>query len=83
MYTEPTAPAKYVMNPAIYGPNYNTFVLPHNDLAEVVIANHDYNAHPFHLHGHNFQVVARDAGGYCWPGMASDSGEEPTYPSYP
>jgi iron transport multicopper oxidase len=83
MYTALTAPAKYVMNPAIYGPNSNAFVLPHNALVEVVIANHNYNAHPFHLHGHNFQVVARDSGGYYWPGMTSDSGDVATYPQIP
>ena len=46
-------------NPVVYGVNTNTFVLEHNQVIEVVLNNHDPGKHPFHLHGHNFQCVAR------------------------
>ncbi|PWZ02947.1 multi copper oxidase [Testicularia cyperi] len=44
-------------NPAIYGPNSNAFILQHNDMVEVQLFNWDAGKHPFHLHGHHFQVV--------------------------
>lgn len=44
-------------NPAIYGPNSNAFVIKHNDMVEVQLFNWDAGKHPFHLHGHHFQVV--------------------------
>ena len=47
------------LNPAVYGVNTNTFILEHNQVIEVVLNNHDPGKHPFHLHGHNFQCVAR------------------------
>lgn len=71
LYTALTAPADQVMNPAIYGAASNPYVIPYGSLVEVTIANHDFNAHPFHLHGHAFQVVDRSAGGYYFPGMSN------------
>lgn len=44
-------------NPAIYGPNSNAYILRHNDMVEVQLFNWDAGKHPFHLHGHHFQVV--------------------------
>lgn len=46
----------------IYGSNTNTYVLQHNEVVEIVLNNMDPGKHPFHLHGHNFQVVARSTG---------------------
>lgn len=46
----------------IYGSNTNTHVLQHNEVVEIVLNNMDPGKHPFHLHGHNFQVVARSMG---------------------
>ena len=54
-------------NASIYGSNTNSFVLKKNDIVEIVVNNNDPGKHPFHLHGHNFQVVFRseeDAGQY-------------------
>ena len=51
----------------IYGTNTNTFVLEKDQVVEIVLNSYDPGKHPFHLHGHNFQAVARgidDSGPY-------------------
>ncbi|ORY04645.1 hypothetical protein K493DRAFT_328273 [Basidiobolus meristosporus CBS 931.73] len=51
----------------VYGKHSNAFVIEHNQMIELVINNWDADAHPFHLHGHQFQVMGRsaeNAGGY-------------------
>ncbi|AAS52052.1 ADR132Wp [Eremothecium gossypii ATCC 10895] len=66
-YTEPKVPTLMTVlsagdkatNPLVYGTNTNAHVLEHNDIVEIVINNKDTGRHPFHLHGHVFQVVAR------------------------
>ncbi|KAH7920657.1 Fet3 ferroxidase [Leucogyrophana mollusca] len=40
-----------------YGPT--SFVLNHLDVIDIVLKNTDTMKHPFHLHGHNFQIVNR------------------------
>lgn len=45
-------------NPSIYG-NVNAFVLDKDEIVEIVLNNNDTGTHPFHLHGHVFQVVER------------------------
>jgi len=49
------------INPFIYGPNTNAFILGKNQVIEIVLNNNDRGKHPFHLHGHNFQAVVRSA----------------------
>ncbi|KAH8153394.1 uncharacterized protein LAJ45_02206 [Morchella importuna] len=74
-YVAPKVPTLYTVlssgnlstNPVIYGYNTNSHILRHNDVIEIVINNLDPGKHPFHLHGHNFQVIYRspdDAGAY-------------------
>lgn len=46
-------------NVAVYGENTNAFVLKKGEVVEIVLNNDDPGKHPFHLHGHNFQTVAR------------------------
>lgn len=46
-------------NPIIYGSNTNTFVLKKDEVVQLVLNNQDTGKHPFHLHGHAFQVVVR------------------------
>ncbi|GMG18907.1 unnamed protein product [Ambrosiozyma monospora] len=46
-------------NPAVYGSNTNTFVLQKDEIVEIVLNNNDPGKHPFHLHGHVFQIVER------------------------
>lgn len=66
-YTPPKVPTlmtalsagENATNVAIYGSNTNTFVLQPNEVVEIVLNNLDPGKHPFHLHGHNFQVVYR------------------------
>jgi iron transport multicopper oxidase len=66
-YVRPKVPTIYTVmtsgnmasNPVIYGSSTNTFVLKHNDVVEIVLNNHDPGKHPFHLHGHVFQAIAR------------------------
>ncbi|XPS97992.1 hypothetical protein M3J09_007208 [Ascochyta lentis] len=74
-YVEPWVPTLYTVmssgqhanNPIIYGSHTNSFVLSGNETVEIVLNNNDDGKHPFHLHGHAFQVIARsdeDAGSY-------------------
>ena len=76
-YVEPAVPALYTVmssgayaeNPVIYGSHTNSFVLKANETIEVILNNNDDGKHPFHLHGHAFQVIARsdeDAGAYSF-----------------
>jgi iron transport multicopper oxidase len=66
-YSRPLVPTLYTAlttgslatNPTVYGVNTNPFVLPHNKVIEIIVNNHDPGKHPFHLHGHNFQVTHR------------------------
>jgi iron transport multicopper oxidase len=63
LYTALSAPASLVNNPQIYGPESNAFVLPLNAIVEITLINTDNGPHPFHLHAHNFQVIARSGPG--------------------
>lgn len=45
----------------IYGVNSHAFVLKKDEIVDIVLNNLDTGKHPFHLHGHNFQVIARSA----------------------
>ncbi|KAJ1819089.1 ferroxidase fet3 [Coemansia sp. RSA 2599] len=40
-----------------YGRQTNAYVLRHMEVVQLTINNHDYYSHPFHLHGHVFQVI--------------------------
>lgn len=59
LYTVLSSPAADVLNPAIYGIGSNPFVVTYNEVVEVVINNFDTGSHPWHMHGHQFQVVYR------------------------
>lgn len=43
----------------IYGSNTHSFILQKDEIVEIVLNNQDTGTHPFHLHGHIFQVVER------------------------
>jgi iron transport multicopper oxidase len=66
-YLPPIVPTLYTAlsagrsatNPLVYGHATNSFVLKRNEVVEIVVNNFDIGGHPWHLHGHNFQVVAR------------------------
>ncbi|MCJ1284050.1 hypothetical protein MMC26_003381 [Xylographa opegraphella] len=61
LFTALTAPPSVVSNPHIYGPHTNPVVLPMNAVVDIRLNNLDGGAHPFHLHGHPVQVIARSA----------------------
>jgi iron transport multicopper oxidase len=69
LYTLLSAPAQYQTNLTIYGTGSNPYILSFGSIIEVQITNHDDRAHPFHLHGHAFQVVYRSDGGSLFPGL--------------
>ncbi|KAK9464207.1 multicopper oxidase-domain-containing protein [Lipomyces oligophaga] len=66
-YVAPQVPTLYSVmssgndstDATIYGTNTNTFVLDYLNVVEIVVNNADPGKHPFHLHGHTFQVVER------------------------
>ncbi|OCK83102.1 multicopper oxidase [Lepidopterella palustris CBS 459.81] len=66
-YISPKVPTIYTalttgqnaLNPAVYGPGVNPFVLRYGQVIELVINNLDTGGHPMHLHGHVFQVLTR------------------------
>uniref|UniRef100_A0A8H7NI09 Plastocyanin-like domain-containing protein n=1 Tax=Bionectria ochroleuca TaxID=29856 RepID=A0A8H7NI09_BIOOC len=69
-YREPKVPSLYTAltagelatNPKVYGEYTNSFVLEKDQIVQIVINNHDDGRHPFHLHGHHFQVIHRSEG---------------------
>lgn len=65
LYTANTVGKEFSSNPEVYG-QVNPFVVKHGEVVEIVINNHHPNLHPWHLHGHQFQVLQRSDvdGGY-------------------
>ncbi|ODV81588.1 iron transport multicopper oxidase FET3 precursor [Suhomyces tanzawaensis NRRL Y-17324] len=69
-YVAPKVPTLYSVysspdrtDARIYGSNTNTYMLQSDEVIEIVVNNMDPGKHPFHLHGHNFQIVAKSAEG--------------------
>lgn len=62
LYTIMSAPEELLYDPTIYGINTNPHILKHMQVVQIVINNNDAGIHPFHLHGHEFQVVSRSVG---------------------
>ncbi|KAL7276175.1 hypothetical protein RUND412_000868 [Rhizina undulata] len=87
-YVSPKVPTLYTAlsagalatDPTVYGGYTNSFVLGHNQIIEIVLNNLDTGKHPFHLHGHNFQVVYRSAAN---AGVYDASTANYTYPAVP
>lgn len=74
-YTAPKVPTLYsalsageqlATNDVIYGEYTHPIVLGHNQVVQIVLNNGDGGSHPFHLHGHAFQVLER------WPALGPD-----------
>ncbi|KAK7204384.1 putative iron transport multicopper oxidase precursor [Myxozyma melibiosi] len=59
LMTVMSAPENESTNAWIYGSNTNAHVLEYGDVVEIVLNNGDTGTHPFHLHGHAFQVIER------------------------
>jgi len=60
-------------DPSVYG-QVNPVIYDLNDIVEIVVNNHDAANHPFHLHGHQFQVLSRPRSGTGdWSGSDSSN----------
>ncbi|KAK1593282.1 multicopper oxidase [Colletotrichum navitas] len=60
---------EYNTNPVVYGA-VHPFVAQYGDVVDIVVNNKDAAIHPFHLHGHHFQVLSRPAtNAGDWPGL--------------
>lgn len=86
-YTKPKVPTVFSVlttgsaasNATVYGTDTNPFVLNHGDIIDIVLNNDDTGKHPFHLHGHAFQIIHRsddDEGHY-------DASNHSAFPSVP
>jgi iron transport multicopper oxidase len=64
-------------NPIIYG-DVNPFVVNKGDVVQIVVNNLDAAIHPFHLHGHQFQVCERPESG-----KGSYTGHGRNFPAVP
>ncbi|KAJ5159865.1 Iron transport multicopper oxidase fetC [Penicillium canariense] len=66
-YTRPKVPTLFTVmsagelatNSEVYGDYTHPMVLGHNQVVEIILNNGDGGSHPFHLHGHNFQLINR------------------------
>lgn len=64
-YMAPKVPTLYTAlssgellnNVEIYGSNTNSYLVQDGEIVDIVINNYDLGKHPFHLHGHNFQII--------------------------
>ncbi|KAI1492540.1 Cupredoxin [Biscogniauxia mediterranea] len=56
----------------------NAFTVAYGEVLEIVVNNHDGAVHPFHLHGHQFQVVERPGSGAGdWPNRTTVARKSP------
>jgi len=64
-------------NPEIYG-QINPFIIQSNKVIQIVVNNLDGANHPFHLHGHHFQVLDRPKSGTGkWPKRDTNYNSKP------
>ncbi|RLV89401.1 Iron transport multicopper oxidase FET3 [Spathaspora sp. JA1] len=91
-YTTPKVPTlltalsagQSATNAMVYGSNTNSFVLQPNDVVDVVVNNLDTGKHPFHMHGHAFQVIERhEAIDDNDPPVGFNSSDHAAWPEYP
>lgn len=82
-YITPKVPTLYsalttgenASNPAVYGFGINPYLISSGETIQIVVTNGDDIEHPMHLHGHEFQLIARGSG--TWNG---DTSNVPQYP---
>jgi iron transport multicopper oxidase len=72
-----TNTSEMALNPLIYGEGTSAFILNQGEIVELIINSQDHMRHPFHLHGHNFQVLTRGAHGHYTPKQESEFPEAP------
>lgn len=86
-YTAPKVPilgtvlssGELATNSYIYG-NTHSIVLQKDEVVDIVLNNHDAGRHPFHLHGHVFQLIAR---GEELDEITNFDASNTTYPQHP
>jgi iron transport multicopper oxidase len=65
---------EHATNPTVYGTYTHPLVLEKDQVVDIVINNLDPGKHPFHLHGHAFQVIWRseeEAGPFADSGVSA------------
>lgn len=91
-YTKPKVPTLHTVlsagnlsaNAAVYGSNTHSIVLQADEVVDIVLNNLDTGTHPFHLHGHIFQVIARGpAVDDSLPPVAFNYSDHTPFPEYP
>lgn len=78
-----SAPDEYVMDSTIYGECAHPFVLTHMDVVQIVINNVDPGTHPFHMHGHEFQVIVKSPAYDDDSPTAYDPDNHDPFPEFP
>ncbi|KAK3941233.1 putative iron transport multicopper oxidase FET3 [Diplogelasinospora grovesii] len=64
-------------NPDVYG-QISPFIVNSGDIVQIVVNNLDAAVHPFHLHGHHFQVLDRPrSGAGSWSGRDVNYADAP------
>lgn len=90
-YTAPKVPiigtalsaGEFATNAYIYG-NVHAVVLQKDDVIDIRLNNQDTGKHPFHLHGHTFQVIERGEGvPDDQSPVAFNASDHAPYPEYP
>lgn len=73
LYTAATV-GEHNTNETVYGA-VHPFIVSSDDIVDIVVNNRNGGIHPFHLHGHHFQVLERlQTGAGEWPGAEHASG---------
>ncbi|SPN97749.1 related to Conidial Pigment Biosynthesis protein brown1 [Cephalotrichum gorgonifer] len=76
LYTAATT-GEHNTNETVYGP-VHPFIVSSGDIVDIVVNNHDVGVHPFHLHGHHFQVLTRPfTGAGDWSGSSDELNKRP------
>ncbi|GEQ66685.1 hypothetical protein JCM33374_g348 [Metschnikowia sp. JCM 33374] len=74
---------EYAANSFVYG-NTNSIILAKNEVVDIVVNNQDVGKHPFHLHGHTFQVIERGPSvDSSLPPLMFDPKNHTAYPEHP
>lgn len=92
-YTPPLVPTlmtamtggEFASDKTIYGTNTQSYVLRKDEVVDIILNNFDSGKHPFHMHGHNFQVISRSEAGDDDDPIAYDPSnpEHNEFPKYP
>ncbi|EGF81564.1 hypothetical protein BATDEDRAFT_19293 [Batrachochytrium dendrobatidis JAM81] len=70
IFTALTLPNEHAITPSAYGLNNPAIVVDHMKGVQLVVFNNDPGQHPFHLHGHKFQIVHKGIVGDTPEGQA-------------